>query len=437
MARRPSRHVDSAAAAGTRIREARRAAGLSQRQLAFDGCTAAYVSRIEAGARTPSFQILRVFAEKLGVTADYLATGDTTDGNEVAADHFLEAELAVRAGDVATAQRIYREAQGAGSPRGAARASFGLGRIEVEAGNQQDAVEHLERALASRLLPRDEATAATEMLGRAYAMLTRHEEAIAIFSAALADAQAINDLPTVMRFTVLLANTLIDRGSFGGAEEVLASILEQARASSDPVALSNLYWSQSRLHSSQGRPDLAAHYARMAHATLAATEHTVFAARALLLLAHIENDRGNAQAALELVSDGIDPVAASGNRLDRGMLLLEKARALAALGEAEEAAGIALGVIPSFDGAHPTSAGRGYAIAAGIIRGLGDREKAFEIYELAAETLPMNDRHLVTVYKELASLCEEVGRTGDGMRYLKLALEVQETPTLRAHVASS
>ena len=52
-------------------------------------------------------------------------------------------------------------------------------------------------------------------------------------------------------------------------------------------------------------------------------------------------------------------------------------------------------------------------------------------------TLPLNDRHLVTVYKELASLCEEVGRTGDGMRYLKLALEVQETPTLRAHVTSS
>jgi tetratricopeptide (TPR) repeat protein len=436
MARRPSRHVDSAAAAGIRIREARRAAGLSQRQLAFDGCTAAYVSRIEAGARTPSFQILRVFAEKLGVTADYLATGDTAEGNEVAADHFLEAELAARAGDVATAQRIYREAQ-SGSPRGAARASFGLGRIEAEAGNQQDAVDHLEQALASRLLPRDEATAATEQLGRAYAMLTRHEEAISVFSAALAEAEAINDLPTVMRFTVLLANTLIDRGSFGGAEEALASILEQARASSDPVALSNLYWSQSRLHSSQGRPDLAAHYARMAHATLAATEHTVFAARALLLLAHIENDRGNAQAALELVSDGIDPVAASGNRLDRGMLLLEKARALAALGQAEEAASIALGVIPSFSDAHPTSSGRGYAVAAGIIRELGDREKAFEIYELAAETLPLNDRHLVGVYKALASLCEEVGRTGDGMRYLKLALEVQETPTLRAHVSSS
>ena len=422
----------------SRIREARRAAGLSQRQLAFDGCTAAYVSRIEAGARTPSFQILRVFAEKLGVTADYLATGDTTDGNEVAADHFLEAELAARAGDVATAQRIYREAQSGGSPRGAARASFGLGRIEVEAGNQQAAVDHLERALASKLLPRDEATTATEMLGRAYALLARHEEAIGMFGAALAEAEAINDLPAVMRFYGPARQhpdrprQLRRRRGGAGLDSRAGPSVERPGRAVEPllVAVTPALLA--------GRPDLAAHYARMAHATLAATEHTVFAARALLLLAHIENDRGNAQAALELVADGIDPVAASGNRLDRGNAPAREgarprcAREKRGGGRASRSASI-----PSFDGAHPTSAGRGYAIAAGIIRGLGDREKAFEIYELAAETLPLNDRHLVTVYKELASLCEEVGRTGDGMRYLKLALEVQETPTLRAHVTSS
>ena len=431
MPRRPSKHVDSAAAAGARIRQAREAAGLSQRQLAFDGCTGAYVSRIEAGARTPSYQILRVFAEKLGVSADYLATGGATEDNVFGGDDLLEAELAARAGDLDTTRRIYREAKGSGSPRLAARADFGLARLAVEAGDQEEAVGHLEQALATGVLPRGEATAAKEMLGRAYALLARHEEALSLLDGALAEAKAIDDLPTVIRFSVLIANTLIDRGNFGRAEEILASILEPARASSDPVALSNLYWSQSRLHSSQRRPDLAAHYARMAHATLQATEHTVFAARALLLLAHIENDRGNAQTALDLIDDGSAAIDASGNRLDGGMLLLEKARALSALGAHEEAASIALGAVSKFEGAHPASAGRGYAIAAGIFRELGDHEKAFEIYELAAETLPMKDRHLVSVYKELASLCEEAGRASDGMRFLKLALEVQEAPALR------
>jgi predicted transcriptional regulator len=47
-------HIDSPKAVGRRLKEARDRSGLSQRQLAFPGCTAAYISRIEAGARVPS-----------------------------------------------------------------------------------------------------------------------------------------------------------------------------------------------------------------------------------------------------------------------------------------------------------------------------------------------------------------------------------------------
>ena len=53
MPRRPSNHVDDPIAVGQRLRQAREAAGLTQRELSFEGCTAAYVSRIEAGARVP------------------------------------------------------------------------------------------------------------------------------------------------------------------------------------------------------------------------------------------------------------------------------------------------------------------------------------------------------------------------------------------------
>ena len=75
MPRRPSNHVDDPIAVGERLRQAREAAGLTQRELSFEGCTAAYVSRIEAGARVPSLQILHEFAKRLGVTPEYLATG--------------------------------------------------------------------------------------------------------------------------------------------------------------------------------------------------------------------------------------------------------------------------------------------------------------------------------------------------------------------------
>jgi transcriptional regulator with XRE-family HTH domain len=68
-------HVDDPAAVGRRLNEARLAAGLSQRQLSFPGCSAAYISRLEAGARVPSLQLLRKLAAKLNTDEEYLATG--------------------------------------------------------------------------------------------------------------------------------------------------------------------------------------------------------------------------------------------------------------------------------------------------------------------------------------------------------------------------
>ena len=68
-------HVDDPVAVGRRLKDARLAAGLSQRQLSFPGCSAAYISRLEAGDRVPSLQLLRKLAAKLNADEQYLATG--------------------------------------------------------------------------------------------------------------------------------------------------------------------------------------------------------------------------------------------------------------------------------------------------------------------------------------------------------------------------
>jgi len=68
-------HVDDPVAVGRRLKDARLAAGLSQRQLSFPGCSAAYISRLEAGDRVPSLQLLRKLAAKLNTDEQYLATG--------------------------------------------------------------------------------------------------------------------------------------------------------------------------------------------------------------------------------------------------------------------------------------------------------------------------------------------------------------------------
>src|SRR5438309_11708425 len=60
---------------GARLKRLRLQRGLSQRDLSSPGVSYAYISRIEAGARTPSVKALRKLSQKLGVSVEYLETG--------------------------------------------------------------------------------------------------------------------------------------------------------------------------------------------------------------------------------------------------------------------------------------------------------------------------------------------------------------------------
>jgi transcriptional regulator with XRE-family HTH domain len=64
---------------GARIRRIRLERGLSQRQIAAPGISYAYLARIEAGQRAPSYKSLRTVAAKLEVSIDYLETGEYRD----------------------------------------------------------------------------------------------------------------------------------------------------------------------------------------------------------------------------------------------------------------------------------------------------------------------------------------------------------------------
>jgi len=64
---------------GTHVRAKRNALGLSQIDLARElSITHQHVSRIELGDVTPSVEMLLKLSRKLGVSADYLLTGQQT-----------------------------------------------------------------------------------------------------------------------------------------------------------------------------------------------------------------------------------------------------------------------------------------------------------------------------------------------------------------------
>lgn len=124
-------HVDSAEAFGGRLRALRELRGLTQRDLAFPGCSAVYVCRIERGDRVPSLQLVVELAARLETTAEYLCRGDgasapfVVDLDTEALDAFIRdcfpkrgfgfADLTPRERDRLRG-RLRREAQSAAGP---------------------------------------------------------------------------------------------------------------------------------------------------------------------------------------------------------------------------------------------------------------------------------------------------------------------------------
>jgi tetratricopeptide (TPR) repeat protein len=427
MPKQKSQHVDDPAAVGRRLRAAREAAGLSQRDLSFDGCSAAYISRIEAGTRIPSLQLLREMGRRLGVSEDYLATGSSMTPADVESQALIDAEVALRLADVDVAQRLYSEAlERAVTPAERGRALAGLGQLAFRDAAMTTAIALLEDAL--RLLPEGLSHRASHIdaLGRAYGAVGESELAIGLFEGALAEADESGDELEQLRFGVMLANALLDGGAFGRAEEVLGRVIARTQESRDPLIRARIYWSQSRLHGLQNDHQTAARYARQALAIIETTEHSAYSARAHHLLASIELDRGDAEEALRLLRRATELLVDDSNHLIRTRIRLEEARALALLGRSGEAEAIAMEVAGGFSELDPMDAGRCYALVAQLRAEAGDRPRAIELYELAAEFLSkVPNRFLIDAYGRLAELFEAEGRKDEALEVLKRAVQAQ------------
>ncbi len=141
-------HVDDPAAVGRRLKDARLTAGLSQRQLSFPGCSAAYISRLEAGDRVPSLQLLRKLAAKLNADEEYLATG--VEQIQQAPPELVEAEVERRlaGGRPDPSEGEERPPGGLEDPASRARVLWQHSRLLVARGERSRAAAYARDALA-------------------------------------------------------------------------------------------------------------------------------------------------------------------------------------------------------------------------------------------------------------------------------------------------
>src|SRR5512133_2129571 len=117
---------------GARLKRLRLERGFSQRDLSSPGVSYAYISRIEAGARTPSVKALRKLSQKLGVSVEYLETGRDIRDVDDRELRLTDAELELRlTDDFASAEQkleqILAEANAAGDAASAIPAPIALG----------------------------------------------------------------------------------------------------------------------------------------------------------------------------------------------------------------------------------------------------------------------------------------------------------------------
>ncbi|HEY3763791.1 MAG TPA: helix-turn-helix domain-containing protein, partial [Gaiellales bacterium] len=243
-------HITDPAVFGQRVQELRVKRGLSLRQLAFTGCSASFLSRIEAGLRVPSPAIVAQLANRLGVEVEALL-GHRLDSRVSDAD-LTAADVAARLGESDAQERLEGlliQAQTLGDHAGESRILEGLGLIALDARHDPQAIDLLERALATgtAIGPR-ERPALHRALGRAYAGTGDLTRSIAILRAAFDEATGDPPDPTLMvLYGTYLANAYTDTGRFGEAETVLGRVLAHERDLAPGNAI-RLEWALARTY---------------------------------------------------------------------------------------------------------------------------------------------------------------------------------------------
>ncbi|GAA2442851.1 hypothetical protein GCM10010191_69040 [Actinomadura vinacea] len=126
---------------GERVRNLRLTRRLSQAQLAGHDLSDSYISLIESGKRTPTPTVLRMLAERLGCTPEYLAEGVEPEQRAHLEVRERHAHLALLAGDPATAEGGFDDVIArSDDPDLTSRARWGRARALEELGRTEEAI---------------------------------------------------------------------------------------------------------------------------------------------------------------------------------------------------------------------------------------------------------------------------------------------------------
>jgi transcriptional regulator with XRE-family HTH domain len=427
---------------GARLKRLRLERGFSQRDLSSPGVSYAYISRIEAGARTPSVKALRKLSQKLGVSVEYLETGRDireVDDREL---RLTDAELELRLeGDTREAEqkleKLLDESRAAGDRTSATRAAIGLGFAAAYRGNHLDAVERLETALAEEPPSAQMRPDVYSTLGQSYAALGAADRAARLFERCLDEVSetAPADLTIRVRYATLLSYALSDAGEYDRARSVVMDALNESGSLGDPHSRIRLLWAVSRVAAIEGRSAEALQHIRKAMALLEATDDTLQLARGYLLAAGIESSEKRADETRDLLGAAERLLAPHAESRDIGMLRIGQSRLASLEGDGERAVDAARDALAIFGDSHGGEQGAAcWALAAGLVL-QGDLKTADTTYRRAIDLLTVHGRrhNAGQASVEWASHLQEQGRGDEAEPILRRAYDLGVNAETAAH----
>jgi tetratricopeptide (TPR) repeat protein len=227
--RAPTRRPRVDTTVGPRLRAARHRAGLTQRQLAGDRYTAAYISALEVGLVRPSWAALTYLSARLGLPIHELVREAQPGWDRLAADLHLAAGEWQMAVDQYT-ELLDRETgpDAALLRRGRAEALCRLRRPREALADAAAAYEALSNAGQQA-----DAAYAGYWLSYAHYQLDNTEEATALLRQILAEVRA--GLAVQADFKLRLLVALAANESWDGHHDRALALLEEGRALSDEM----------------------------------------------------------------------------------------------------------------------------------------------------------------------------------------------------------
>jgi tetratricopeptide (TPR) repeat protein len=263
---------------GTKLRELRERAGLTQYELAEGIAASSFISLLETGKRKPKSDLIIKLASRLGVAAEELVMDQSAQEREL---NLNTAKVALSSGDLEIAEDLARQVLKFG-PEGvqdaaSLSASVLLLQVRVRRGLFEGVLDQLEQLLKDypRATPDLRARIGNEIMRVCFrsgnlALGAQRGEALLMEYATLWPEIEIVEL------MVQLAACHYHRGDMSRATEIIGRALKLAEKCKSPKAMAQSYWQASDLAGHLGDLPLAlSHISHAIHWSKLAELHQV------------------------------------------------------------------------------------------------------------------------------------------------------------------